>query len=186
MSLVTIVDPVGIDILIASIQDRSFNNLITNGVGDWTDANYESYARAYVNPKKEGTIPEVYTGDREYKEVLMDDTFVASSFFLVDDSRVFDESQFTLSISIIYQADIQKLFPSILHRADEEMHKDIIDSLEDTEFTDFITDITTGIDGVYSDLDIPDSYLSGISLDDMSNYHVVKIDLEVPYGYCNP
>lgn len=185
MALVLKTNPVGVDFVINDIQDLLFSNLTANGVGNWTSANYESYYRAFINPKDGGTIPEVDNGTNEYKEVLMDDKFTASSFFLVDDSRDFEDSQFGVSISVIFQADIKKLFASIPHRADEEMHKDIIDAIEDTQYTEMITGFTLGVSNVYSDLSIPDSYIERVGWDDLSNYHVIKLDLEVPYKYCN-
>ena len=178
MAIVTRVNPVGIDLEISKIQATLFNGLTGKG---WTG--YESYDRAYINPRSGGTIPEVYTGNKEYKEVLLDDTFTASSFFLVDPTRTESEGLLTQTVSVIFQADIVKLFPAITHRADEEMHDDIVSSLN--EWEGYLSSIITGIAGVYSALDIPDDYLNRVSKDDMSNYHVVKIDLEIPYAYCN-
>lgn len=178
MAIVGRVNPVGADRLISNIQDRIYGNLILKG---WAD--YESYDRAYINNKGGGTIPEVYIGENEYKEVLMDDKFTASSFFLVDTTRSFEEGNFSQTISIIFQADIVELYPTIAHRADEEMHNDIVGSLE--EYEGYLSNITTGVPGVYSALSIPDDYIDRVNNDDMSNYHVVKIDLEIPYQYCN-
>ncbi len=178
MAIVTRTNPVGIDLEIQKIQSTLFNGLTSRG---W--ASYESYDRAYVNPKSGGTIPEIYTANNEYKEVLLDDTFTASSFFLVDPTRRENGGLLTQTISVIFQADVVKLFPAITHRADEEMHNDIIGSLQ--EWEGYLSSVITGVSGVYSALEIPDGYDNTVSKDDMSNYHVVKIDLEIPYGYCN-
>lgn len=174
------IDPVGIDARIDSIQSAMYLYLGNQG---WT--NYESYQRAYILDKNGGTVPEVYTGANEYKEVLMNDKFNATSFFLVEDVRTFADNLFTQTVSIIFQADIVKLYPTIAHRADEEMHKDIIDSLIASGFESRITNLTVGQENVYSALSIPASYLERIKLDDVSNFHIVKIDLEIPYQFCN-
>ena len=177
MALVLKTNPVGVDVVVNDIQNLLFTNLTSNGVGNWTNSNYQSYYRAFINPKNGGTIPEVDNGSNEYKEVLMDDTFTASSFFLVDNVRDFEESQFGVSVSIIFQANIKELFPSIPHRADEEMHKDIIDAIEDTQYTDMITGFSLGIDNVYSDLSIPESFIERVQWDDLSQYHIIKLYL---------
>ena len=180
MALVLKINPVGIDIVIDKIQQRTFANLTAPGIG-WTD--YESYHRAYKNPReKNSVIPEVYTSNGDYTEVLFDDNFNVTSFFLVNDKRTLSkEFSWEQDISIIYQAKLNKIYPNTPHRADEEMHVDIINSIRNAHFEDNMKSITTGINNVYSELKIQDRIKECVRLDDMSFFHVVKVDLTVFY-----
>lgn len=183
MSLVLKTSPVGIDAVINRLQNAMYSYLTTE-IG-WT--NYESYPRAYVNPKEGGTIPENYIGNGEYKEVLFDDKFNVTSFFISDESRDYsnDEGQFVQDVSIVFQGNLKKLYATIAHRADEEMHKDLYNSLLESVTESELTGMVTGIDNVYSALSLPDGFKDRIKLDDMSYFHVVKIDLSIPFDYCN-
>lgn len=46
---------------------------------------YQCYGRAYKNPVPGGFIPEVYKGDGNYHEVLLDDRYTVLSFFGIGD-----------------------------------------------------------------------------------------------------
>lgn len=182
MSKVSITNPVGVDLAVADIQNKMFEYLtVTAG---WT--NYESYPRAYVNPKKGGAIPEVFTGNREYKECLFDDKFNVTSFFIVENSKPYDgdNGNFEASISIIFQCKLNELYPSITHRADEEMHLDLIEAIKRTAYIKQLGGVITSTEDVYSALSIPSDYAARVALDDMSDFHVVKIDLTIKYSYC--
>lgn len=175
-------DPVGVDAEIDRYQSKMYSYL-TEKVG-W--GIYTSYPRAYKNTKSGGTIPEVYTGKKNYKEVLLNNKINVNSFFLVEDSRDYDNEngRFEQGISIIFQSNLKKLYPAILHRADEEMHKDIFNAIKHTFKSFTLDEFITGVENVYSDLDIPSENIERVKLDDMSYYHVVKIDLTIPYQYC--
>jgi len=114
MSLVSKISPVGIDKAIANVQTRLYNYLTLTA--EWL--NYESYPRAYKNPLGEDTIPEVYVGGNEYEEVLFNDKFNVTSFFLVDDNVTNnngpgEEATYTQGISVIFQANLAALYPSM-------------------------------------------------------------------------
>ena len=171
------ISPVGIDVIIDGLQNYLYTNLLDKG---WTS--YESYPRAYKNETKEGNIiPEFYTKEGEYEEVYFDDAFNATSFFLTrDTSELASESNYTTDVKIIFQVKLNKLYPSITHRADEEMHKDVMLLLEKNPYTDgFVIKKTTGIKKVYNDEGLEKTN----EFEDMSNYHVVKFDLKINYRY---
>jgi len=178
--LIAKVNPTGIDESISKIQSRIYS-LLTTKYG-WT--NYECYPRVYLNPREDGLIPEYYQGKNEYKDVLYNDKFNVTSFFIVGGTRSYVGGKFTQKISLIFQADITKLYTSIPHRADEEMHRDIYLSVNKTVWNQYITSIITGLDQVFNDVNIPSKMKEKLKIKDMSNYHIVKIDLEVPFEYC--
>lgn len=180
MSLVKKTLPVGIDIVIDGLQEELYTGLTAKG---WTD--YESYPRTYKNETKEGLIPETYTDKGEYKEVYFDDKFNATSFWIAEDVKTQDnDPRFKVNIKVIFQVKLNKLYPTITHRADEEMHKDISSILGNSYVVDrYNTKITTGIKKIYND----EGLISTKGFEDMSNYHVVKFDIGVDYAFaCNP
>ena len=178
MSLVQKISPVGIDTSINIIQEQLYNHLTTKSL--WTK--YESYPRAYKNPLGENTIPGVAISDTEYKEVLFDDKFKATSFFLIEDNAGSNGDVFTQNVSIIFQGILTELYPLITaHRADAEMLDDIMKAFEKSRYT--VTNIITGVDNVYSDLDLRNKLKEHINLTDMSQFHVLRLDFEVQYTY---
>ncbi len=176
MAVVRKTDPKGVDIGIDRMQTTLFDNLTSLG---WTD--YEVYPRAYKNYKGENKIPEIYVGNGEYREVLFDDTKNVTSFFLVDDNTNVEFQKLTTDVSLIFQANLLFLYPSIGHRADEEMHVDIFNSVKNNSIGFNLTGITTGVRNVYSDLEIRGNIEDLVKLDDISYYHVAKLDFTVPY-----
>lgn len=170
MALIQKVNPRGIDVAIDKLQNYLFVEL--------NNADYQSYPRAYKNTKNDGTvIPENYISENEYQEVFMDDNFPLSSFWLVDDNSTIDELV-TTNISVIFQARLDELYPSITHRADEEFVNTIYNILYNNPYNHDLTGIVRGIENVYAEFDT-----SQVTWDDMSEYFVVRFDLEVIYDY---
>ena len=181
MALLLKVDPVGIDRPIDKIQQALYTGLVTNGT--WTM--YESYHRAYKNETKDGIVPEIFTGKKDYKDAFTDDGFTATSFFLIpNEVGVVEGQKFQAEISIIFQVDLAKLYPNApdSRRFDEEMHNEILNILNDLDanFTD--VDYVTSLDSVYAGLDT-----SKIKWNDLQPYHVVRFTVTANYDYqCNP
>lgn len=176
MAIVKKTNPKGVDKKIDRMQDVLFTNLSALG---WTD--YEVYPRAYKNYKESNRIPEIYIGEGDYNEVLFDDTKNVTSFFLVDDTTDISERKLTTNVSIIFQANLKSLFPTILHRPDEEMHVNIFESVKENNIGFELNKISTGVRNVYSDLEINGNLLEAAKLCDMSFYHIVKLDFSLGY-----
>lgn len=174
-------NPVGIDSIIDRLQKKTEAYFLAEG---WAD--YTSYHRAYKNPNEGDVIPEIYIGSGEYLEVLFDDTQNATSFFLAEDTRTQDD-EFIISqgLSFIFQVQLNKLYPQITHRADEELHAHILTAIKKAGFEKNVEGITTGAENVYSELSISGDLQELIKLDDLSYFHVVKIDMEVNYQFDN-
>lgn len=179
MSLVQKISPVGIDTSIDTLQVELYNHLIDNAL--WTK--YESYPRAYKNPLGENTIPEVAIDQKDYKEVLFDDNFKATSFFLTeDDVSSNTDGVFTQNVSMIFQGILTELYPLITtHRADAEMLDDVMKAFEKTNYV--VTNMITGVDNVYSDLDLQNRLKEHVQLDDMSQFHVLRVNFDIQYTY---
>lgn len=173
--LVQKTNPTGIDIEIARIQSKVWNYL-TNTAG-WT--NYNSYERAYKNPKDNGNkiIPEVYTGYGEYCEVFFNDNASAESYFVTNDTRPFSEV-FSADVGYIFQVNLEELYPSIDHRADEEAHKDVYLALVSAVSEQKILNLAESIDDVYRGF-----YVDQTRFDDMHPCHVFRFNFTINHEF---
>lgn len=177
MSLILKTSPIGVDKPIDVIQQALFDGLVTNG--EFTD--YQSYHRVYINDSEEGIKAERYISKREYNDVFMDDKFALSSFFIVSSKRpaINDGQAVTSSISIIFQAQLDKLISKVSHRADEELNNEIAVILNDLESKGFeFKNMVTGIKNVYAEFD-----RTGIRYTDMEPFYVVRFDIDVHTDY---
>jgi len=173
MPLIRKTAPQGIDRIIDILQVKLFNEL-----GWDTGTVYESNHRAYKNETKDGIIPEIYKGSKEYREVYFDDKIDASSFFLVDDTRTGNRA-YTTTISIIFQLKLDEIFPNINHRADEEAHVQVQNVLEINPTSAKLSSLVVGLSNVYSGL-----LIDKLKETDMQPFHFFRIDMEVDYNNC--
>lgn len=168
-------NPVNEDEAIDKIQVALYNGLVTNGT--WT--NYESYHRAYKNETPEGIRPEIFRGTAkgsDYWDSFMNDDFNATSFFLVDTPISVENGMHTANISIIFQVNLEKLYPPAPHLFDAEMHMQIEAILSKLDGTFTYIDTYTSINEVYDGLDT-----SKVQWDDMQKFHVVRFEIEAKY-----
>jgi len=167
--LVLKTEAIGVDYVIDKMQKHLDKKLID------VFTNWNSYHRAYKNPKKiegrEVIIPEVYTSSGEYFECFFDDSVAISSFFIVDDTRSFENGNSKFNFSIIFQSKLNEVFPDILHRADEETITKITTAIKSSIYRQYLSDIKTGITEVYREFG-----RSQVTFDDMSYFHVCRFD----------
>lgn len=174
-------NPVGIDKVLDALQNVIYTSL--TDCCKWSD--YVSYPRVYKNPKKDESgsiyhIPEHYTGDNEYVEVLYNDNHNATSFILMSDEyELYPPEPIKRTIEIVFQLDIANLYGDIPHRADEEARIDIIKAIRSFHLcqTNKIK-VVTGFENVYESMGIPKTYYSTTRYDDMSDRHLVKFTIE--------
>lgn len=176
MAIVSKTNPIGIDAVVDSLQNK-LQTLVTNN--EWTAL--QIYPRAYKNETDNGIKPEIFTeyDTKEYQEVLFDDNYDATCFFLMNDNlNVVNLGQRVEgNLSIIFQVKLPKIKPSITHRADEEVRYDILRVLERNRYNWEITNIITGIDNVYTGFNT-----DGIQWTDMSEWHVFRIEMSGTYN----
>lgn len=172
MALIQKTSPVGIDITIDRLQVLLFDVLTWKNV----TKGYESFHRVYKNETNDGKEPEAFISGIDYNEVFTKDKFSATSFFLIGDNRPVNDWIET-DVDIIFQLNLDELYPNITHRADEEAHADVYNALNNNPYNADITNITKGIANVYSDLNIDQ-----VKFDDMSPCHVFKITLKVNHS----
>ena len=170
-------NPTGVDKPIDTLQVLLFNGLVDDR--GWL--NYESYHRAYKNDKTEFLLPEVFEKDNNYQIALMNDDFNVTSFFLVENKRPINDGGITeVTVSIIFQANLKKLFPTapVTSRFDEELINDISSVLDKLGGLFKVTEIATTIDDVYVGFDTEEMKKRG---DDMEPFNVVRFDILTKY-----
>ena len=169
MALIQKISPVGIDTLIDSIQEEFYETV------SWVGAvnGFQSYHRAYTNQSDIGKNPEVYCGGDDYQEVFMDDKFSASSFFLVDDRRTFNNGLTDSTFHLVFQVILDELYTAVPHRADEEAHQEAMQILDGMAYGFEVTDLEVGVENVYKSLAFDDK-----NCDDLQPYHVFKVTME--------
>jgi hypothetical protein len=169
-------NPKGIDQGIDILQRDLFIELVKQG---WTS--YDSYDRAYRNTRGSDKIPEIYIGNNEYLEVLMNDKRTATSFFLSDDKRTYDYEKllWTQNISMIFQCNISKLYPDVLHQPDEEMINTIRLAIKSKYWDNRLSEIITGFENVYDSLKL--SY-NKKDFTDMADFSIARFNFQMVYS----
>lgn len=175
MSLIRKTNPVGVDLIIDRFQAKLWSSL------GWTDWN--SYPRAYKNLKKDENnssylVPEYAETKLDYKELFYDDKITATSFFIKSDESTNSENLIQTSISLIIACDLNKLYPTIPHRADEELKKDVI-GISNKFPQVHLTSCVEGLSNVYSEFN-----QDKITWSDISPRHVVRFNYDVNYVIC--
>jgi hypothetical protein len=162
-------DPQMIDVLIDSLQVHLDSEL--NGIlGNW-----ENNHRAYKNPKsnsQNGLIAEVYTERGNYRECFFDDRFTTTSFFITSDTTTFQEKVPNQTISWILQTKINTIYPTVTHRADEELRNEVLKAFKSFRGRIELDSIETGIDNVYREFNT-----EKLKYDSMSNVFVLRVNM---------
>jgi hypothetical protein len=113
----------GIDEKIKRVQIAMYSRLKTVW-GITNDNDYDCYGRVYRNKKDNQYIAELYTGNGEYKDVYWDDKKAAISWFGTGSIITYD-IQNIVPVHLVFFVNLKKLKPTIQHRADEEVRRDV-------------------------------------------------------------
>jgi hypothetical protein len=188
MAVVSKTNRDGIDVVIENLQQKFYSRLLAYWNGS---ATYESYPRANkINDKRdtENVLPKISLDEKDYQGVLTNDKFDATSFWLIDDSRIFDDeiNQIRQSISFIIQADLVELYGAS-ERYDEQFNMDVLRVVKsESKYIYGDIEIEEGVDNVYSDLNITGALRDKLRLTDISQFHVLKVTFDVIYKFkCN-
>lgn len=177
MSVFRKTNPVDLDLKIDAFQDYLFTTLMIEGMVNVDDWN--CYDRIYSIPADNGLLPFRYVKDKDYARVLYDDKLKMSTYFYANMKRPVETGDMiSVEVSLVVQANILDLFPSVVHRADEELkNKFSVVSRKYPFADDFkLTGIEEGISNVYSEFDKTESKLS-----DVSQKHVFRLKYKVRY-----
>jgi hypothetical protein len=175
MALIQKTNPVGVDRMIDRLQTLLYDSL------GWTE--YDCFPRVYANEYFDsGLIPEHFEFPRDvdisdYTEVFLNDNLYAQSIILIDDMMSVNNKQFKTKANIIFHVNLNDLYPSVEHRADEECHVQVIKAINQIPFVK-IEKLVKGLRNVYSGMRV-----SNILDSDLHPFHCFKLELELVYKY---
>lgn len=165
---------IGIDTIVQSIQNDIYSNLTTR----W-GSNIDGYGRVYKNVDADGDVkPELYVGDKEYKQVYHNDGMIATFFFVdSDDHKTEDEYLFTSDSKFVFMVNLDKAFDLDTDRSDEEAHRDVLEIMRNAAYERFtITGIDKGVNRALSEFDT-----KGIKFQDIHPYHCFSVNIKLSY-----
>ena len=125
-------DPLGVDIVIQTMQIVLYDALTDS----WGHVN--GFGRVYKTKKGERTIPEHYSGKGQYQEVLTNDSYVATFFFVEDgeiESRGSCLSRTKVDLFIL--VDAARAREDVSHYPDEEIRLQVL-NVARRYFTDIV------------------------------------------------
>ncbi len=179
MGLITKASTVGIDTPIQQLQKFLFDTLIA----EWgiTADDWDSYGRVYRTQRADGFIPEAFTANKEYKEVLLNDKIAITSFFTVNETIAINEIDNTATVGILFFVNLPKL-SELTTRADEEIRADVQRILTRGIFGFTPTALVLGIANVFNDFSGWKN-TNNINYRDMQPYHCFRFNNTLRYGF---
>lgn len=142
---------------------------------------YQCYGRVHRNPTAKGFVPEVYKGDSNYNEVLLDDAYVATSFWGVGDTTV-DGSYNLCDVHAIFFVHLGRAKPGNPNRMDLGVREDVQRVLGQDLFGFTMQRIIVG-DRVLREYNISRSGVQGTGdkYMDMQPFHVFRMEGSIRY-----
>lgn len=146
------------------------------------------YPRVYRTiDAKGGYTAMMYQGaGKDYKEVYTDDALFGQSWFGTGNKIDRAEGGTSVDVHLIVFANLVKLYPNLIHRADNEIHDDFCKILEAPLFGFTLQSIETGLANVLREYpgSRRDQRLTGA---DMGDWHAFRMNLTLifsPEDYC--
>lgn len=175
-------NPVGIDKIIQLFQAYIHSSLTAK----WniTDA-YQCYARASRNQTDDGYIAEVLqAGTNSYAAVVFNSRHAAQSFFGTSTRSENVNGMFQTDVHLVFFVNLENLKPSITHRADEEVRKDVINACSSGLFGFELQEVETGLENVLREY--PGSRRNeGLKFIDMQPIHCFRLNFSITYDINN-
>lgn len=173
------ITPKGVDIPISLLQTALYNQLKV--IWSVTDSTFEMYGRAYRNQTESGYTPEVYTGKKEYQDVLFNDKVYVQSFFGLKENTAVVSGTSSVEAFVIFMVNLDKIKPSNTERKDEEARIDVEKICMQSLYGFDVIGFVTGIDNVF------DQYSgwkkeNGIKYRDMHPLHCFRINFNLLYS----
>lgn len=180
-------DPKGIDVPIRKFQEKLHSSLMTLWGLDTEDetqnALYQSYGRCYRNKKGNGYIAEVFDSGKDYKEVYWDDSLYAISFFGISSSIEHKIGEIA-QVHLVFFVDLSKLKPDISTRADEEVRRDVLNTVQTNKFGFKYTSLDLWLENVLREYS--GSYREErLKAVDMQPVHCFRLNFNLNYNINN-
>lgn len=168
-----ITNPQGIDFPIQYAQKIIYDDLTALwGLG------LEGYGRVSKNERNDSVIPELKKQGKEYSGTLLTSS---NKFFFIKGSKSegLGGNYFKCKVEIYFILDLKKIKPNIAHRADQEVHKDVIHILSKCGFDSITEIIDTDLDTILRDF--KGAYGKN-KYQDLEPYHIFKVGVGINYN----
>jgi len=142
---------------------------------------------SWVNCLRTVSASEVYYGQKEYKEVFTNDNLKSFIFFDVEQIRNTDyqgntsKYMLTAIVRLIASANLLRIYPDLVHRANENLIKDIetaVNSYKSKYGSWKLTAIKEGVNNVFSNY----NYVISDKLVNMQPLYIVAFEFQVTYN----
>lgn len=165
----------GIDSIINIFQNVLYTEL--SEIWSLTELDSLFTGRCYKNNTDLGLIPELYTSNGEYSELLLDDKLKAQIFFIVSDKSTVSNETRTSNVDIIFLTNASLIYPN--SREDERIKNDVLNLCTPNYCNFTLTGIVTGIENVFKEFtgwkSKNESYV------DMHPYHCFRLSFTTTY-----
>jgi hypothetical protein len=174
MSNLTKDTTVGLDSVIDTIQKKVYE------LSDKWSVELTGYPRCYILQREKNVkVIEAYLGNGEYSGSLIHAEGNKFFFLSGDAIEAVSEQYFRTTIELYFMLNLNEVYPSILHRADEEVRVDVVNVLRTISGVSIVK-IETNSDKVFSRFNnrISQSFEHEYT-DDMHPYHYFKVLIDV-------
>jgi hypothetical protein len=175
-------NPVGADKALQKLQSHLHDKLITAWGLTGTPEKYKCYGRIYKNQLGAGMfLPEWYEGGDEYKEIYFDEV-PAYSFFGISDKVEFDGFEHQTNAYLVFRVKLSEIKPLITHRADEEVHVDVLNIIKNGLYGFTYTSMETGVRNAFKEFT---RWMDEKQYNDMHPWHVFRLNFKLSYNINN-
>ncbi|HEU4608249.1 MAG TPA: hypothetical protein VFS31_09080, partial [Chitinophagaceae bacterium] len=125
---------------------------------------------------------ELFTGGKDYRDLLLDDKVVAHSFFGVGTNVKIDNyKSHTANVHLVFFVNLSKIasLSALGHRGDEEARQDVYNFLKMEHFGFVIKNLVTGVDRVLEEYPGRDNEM--LIKFDMHPWHCFRYNVECTY-----
>jgi hypothetical protein len=173
----------GIDIPIQRFQSFMYQQIITKILNvSEVDLRYKCYGRCYRNNSKEGYIPELFQGGKEYKPLFYDDSMWIVSFFGIGENTSVSDTGALNSVHLIFWMNLSK-FDGLVgagDRFDENIRVKLYDLFSTQRFGFNLTGVELGWENVYREY--PGFLKNNDKYRDMHPYHAFRFNFNLNYN----
>jgi len=166
-------NPVGIDVVIDNIQRKIYE------LKDLWEVELNGYPRCQILVREGKKTIEAYLGDNEYSGSLI--FAEENKFFILAGESIehISNTYYKTTIEIYFILNLDEIYPSVEHRADEEVRVDVLNVLNTIPCINVST-VEHNSDKVFARFNsrISQNY-EHESTDDMQPYHYFKVLIDV-------
>lgn len=169
----TILNPVGVDKSIQSIQTEIFEGL--------TWSNCEVYGRVFKIESEKGFVPKASISGKDYKDIFTNDKKTANICFIVEDDQDTNEGiLFKAKVKIVVMVNLDKINQDTTKRIDSDIQIEVINLISKNRDFTFKGKLETGIDNVFKGFNS-----DSIQKIDLHPFHVFSLNGEITYTISN-